>query len=186
MGKGRKPGPNYEGPRNSRNKSDAERKKAALAGAEATSRNAAVKRKAAQDRFFTQLAKHLVISTACKAAKVGRVQYYKWIKNDRKFKKRLDQFWQAAVSHLEGVAFRIATHGVRKKSYAKGAGFYFNREYPTDLIKFILAARKPNVYGTKVGISVDVNEVVKFVLPHNNRDTKPIVKATEPCGAKSK
>lgn len=176
---GRKPGKNYKGPKRSRNLSPEERKKSNQKLVESIAESRREIARERQAEFFDHLADSLKLPVALKKAKIPRATYYKWMRRDKVFKKRVEAFWQAAVAHVEAIAYQIATKGVRKRHYNKDCGFYFNREYSPELIKFILRGRKPHIYGNRLGIQIDTSEAVKIVLPHNNRDKKPIA----PCGA---
>ena len=42
-----------------------------------------------------------VVTTACKAANVGRTQFYKWCKDDLEFKKQVDDIQNIALDMAE-------------------------------------------------------------------------------------
>ncbi len=173
MPSGRKPGPGYKGPKRSRNLTDEERKESML-----KRDNTRAKQKA----FLRAFCKTLKIADAAKKAKIDKRTFFNWRNKDQWFTRQYEMCVRAMVDHIENTGMTLARKGAKKKSFNKDVGFYFNTEYPTDLIRFFLRSHKPETYGNKLGVTVDLNTAVQIVLPHNGRDNKKIAK--EPCGAK--
>lgn len=61
-----------------------------------------------------------IVSTACKAAGVGRTQFYTWVKEDADFKKQVDE--------IEGVALDY----VESKLFEKIDGVYINQGHDNE------------------------------------------------------
>ncbi len=144
----------------------------------------AIRRRPKQKKFFEELGKCLKIQVALKKADIPKRTFYLWMREDKWFIRQYKRFVDQAVMDVETRGLSLAARGSKVKSFNKDIGFYTNRHYSPELIKFFLRSHKPSLYGLKMGLNIDLNQAVQIVLPHNGRDEKNIAKAKEPCGAK--
>lgn len=63
-----------------------------------------------------------VVTTACEAARVGRTSYYEYYKNDKKFKKAVDELSNKALDFVESKLFE------RIKGYEHPEDKVFNND----------------------------------------------------------
>lgn len=105
--------------------------------------------KAAQQRrlFLEAIAKGLSVSSACRAAGVGRATPYRWRKGNKVFARAWDEAEQDGVDKLEDRALQLAHAGDAK------------------LVMFLLKAKRPEKYRESVnhnhagGFDVNLDEV---------------------------
>ena len=96
--------------------------------------------------FLAKLEETAVIALAAKAAGISRSNAYAARNRDPKFARKWDEALNVAVDMLEAKAHQIAFQGVPMKIFWKGEEIGENRQFPVELIKFLLSAHRPEKY----------------------------------------
>lgn len=107
--------------------------------------------------FLAAFAKTGVVSTAAQAAGVDRTVIYDWKNVDPNFAAAYEVAEMESTERLETEAIRRAHDGTKREvsHYYQGdkVGVDVITEYSDTLLIFLLKARKPLVYGTKVDVT---------------------------------
>ena len=143
----------------------------------------AEKTAAAKEAFLGAFAQSGCVLHACQACGMGRRTVYNWLKADPDFAERYKDAEDDAIDHLEAVAVKLAT-GYEKPVFGRlGPGLgdgeiARERVYDGRMVQFLLAKRRPGVYGNKLeltgkdGQPLPVGGAV-IILPDNHRDPSP-------------
>lgn len=100
----------------------------------------------ARERFLTALTVSCNVTTACKAAGIGRQTAYMWRKEDEGFAEAWADALEEAVDALEQEAWRRAHDGVDKPIVYQGVVTGTYREYDSRLMEILLKAHRPEKY----------------------------------------
>lgn len=120
--------------------------------------------------FLDAIGKGMSVSSACKAADIGRTTAYRWRKTNKPFAKAWDEAEQDGIDRLEDRALAMAHAGDAK------------------LIMFLLKAKRPEKYRESVahthsgGFDVNLDEVRASI----DRKLSRIAHASAEAGVPSK
>lgn len=115
----------------------------------------------ARERFLKVYAQCGTVSTAAKAAGVGRATVYVWAEHDESFALAMRQAEISATEVLEQEAWRRARDGFAEPVYQHGKLVGTVQRYSDALLVFLLKARAPERYRDRVDVSV--TPVIKAV-----------------------
>ena len=88
----------------------------------------------------------LMVSAACKAAKVGRSTVYDARQTDPAFAQAWDDLENQTTDAMEREGYRRGVEGVERDVYHQGEVVGKERQFSDTLLIFMLKARKPDVY----------------------------------------
>jgi len=122
----------------------------------------------ARDRFLKAYARCGNITTASKAARVGRATVYQWQEHEPEFALAMRQADVQATEVLEKEAWRRAERGVAEPVYQHGKQVGTIQRYSDQLLMFLLRARAPERYRDRVDLSV--TPIIKTVAGFDPAD----------------
>ena len=102
--------------------------------------------------FLASLEETAIVALAARTAGVSRQHAYKARKSDADFAKKWDEALEVSVDMLEAKAHEIAFMGVPHYVFWKGERIGENRQYPVELIKFLLSAHRPEKFRQNVAV----------------------------------
>ena len=103
--------------------------------------------------FLAKLQEMAVVTFAAQAAGITRSGAYKARDRDPKFARRWQEALDTAVDMLEAKAHEVAFVGVLEPVYYKGDLVGHVRKYSVDMMKFLLAAHRPEKYRHNVAVN---------------------------------
>jgi len=122
----------------------------------------------ARERFLKSYALCGNVTTAAKAAGVGRATVYVWQEHEPEFALAMRQADLQATEVLEREAWRRAEQGVAEPVYQHGKQVGTIQRYSDQLLMFLLRARAPERYRDRVDVSV--TPVIKAVAGFDPAD----------------
>lgn len=97
--------------------------------------------------------------TACKHVEIPVNVFRHRVETDPKYAKKIERAKTDAIEKAEEAAYVRAVEGFKVPIIDKktGAVVGYSRRYSDELLKFVLAAKKPEVYGQKIQQEVNIN-----------------------------
>lgn len=125
-----------------------------------------------KQKFLRKLAECGVVKYAAQAAGyTSATNLYRYRQEDEEFAKKWDEAEKVGTDVLEAEAFRRAVRGVEKGIYFKGVKVDTELVYSDGLLQTLLKAKKPEVYGERKQVDVNVGgQVGVAVLPMASDD----------------
>jgi hypothetical protein len=121
--------------------------------------------RASQARFLKVFGKTANITSAAKAAKVGRTIVYVWQEHDPEFAVAMQQAREEAYDRLEGEALRRAVEGLPRKrpifSNGQIVDWEVYREYSDRMLELLLKASRPEKYRERYDVTTGGQPIVK-------------------------
>ena len=107
--------------------------------------------------FLEELAKWGVVDHAISVAGVRRSTAYATKHRDREFAAKWEEAEGKIIATMEVVARQRALVGVRKPVYFQGKQIDSIQEVDSGMLRWLLAKKKPDVYGDKLELNQNVN-----------------------------
>lgn len=115
-----------------------------------------------QYRFLLAYSVSGNITQACSATSTARRMHYEWLKKPE-YEAAFNEATKLADEYLEHVAFSLATGRIMRPVVSAGKLVTEEAIYDTRLLHRLLAARRPDKYGTKVDVTSKGQSIVKLV-----------------------
>jgi len=104
------------------------------------------------------------VSHACECSGMTRKKAYDWRKSDNAFAEQWDAIVSCWTDQLEESAMRRAIHGGIKRNYDRNGNLISEEKvHETPLTIFMLRAKRRDIYGDKVEISLTPEEFAREV-----------------------
>lgn len=105
-----------------------------------------------ESALLEALANGLSVAAAAQRAGIGRRTAFRWKSQDPHFCDRWSEAVEAGTDRLEDEALRRAVEGVEEPVYQGGRQVGVVRKYDSQLIMFLLKARRPSKYRERATI----------------------------------
>lgn len=99
-----------------------------------------------QAAFLAAFRTTACVSTAAKAAQIGRRRHYHWLKEDADYRLAFERVKEETIGALEDEAVRRAYEGWLEPVFYQGRQCGTKRRYSDKLLMFLLKAWRPERY----------------------------------------
>lgn len=96
--------------------------------------------------FLLQYEQTVMVSSACKKAKIPLRTLYNWMETDEFFKTQFEVSKKRTIDRLEEEAQRRAFQGVKEPVYQGGKKVGYIQKYSDTLLQFLIKHNKKEVY----------------------------------------